>query len=195
MPWSSSAGAMIRTSCSVIAARVGSRWNSGRRDLREQGDKRGHRDEGERDPRRVRPHQVPCRVLAGALPLFGIHRDHDREFAITANPEGTLGREADVCLTLPRAEEACPNGLAPTTTTTMQLAIGDALAVALLRVRASPPRISAFPSRRQARRTAHLHPRHHAWRRSHAEGAAPHPHRRRDGRNLGQGLRLRRHRR
>ena len=52
--------------------------------------------------------------------------------AITANRESSLGREADLCLCLPRAEEACPNGLAPTTSTTMQLAIGDALAVALL---------------------------------------------------------------
>jgi len=55
--------------------------------------------------------------------------------AITSNAESALGREADVCLALPRAEEACPNGLAPTTSTTMQLAIGDALAVALLEAR------------------------------------------------------------
>lgn len=52
--------------------------------------------------------------------------------AITSNPDSTLGRQADVLLALPKAEEACPNGLAPTTSTTMQLAIGDALAVALL---------------------------------------------------------------
>ncbi|WP_460450640.1 KpsF/GutQ family sugar-phosphate isomerase [Alsobacter sp. SYSU BS001988] len=51
---------------------------------------------------------------------------------VTANPDSALGREADVCLTLPKAREACPNGLAPTTSTTMQLALGDALAVALL---------------------------------------------------------------
>ncbi|KQP32778.1 KpsF/GutQ family protein [Methylobacterium sp. Leaf102] len=55
--------------------------------------------------------------------------------AITANPGSTLGREADVCLTLPKAREACPNGLAPTTSTAMQLALGDALAVALLEAR------------------------------------------------------------
>ena len=54
---------------------------------------------------------------------------------ITSNPDSTLAREADVCLTLPKAEEACPNGLAPTTSTTMQLAMGDALAVALLETR------------------------------------------------------------
>jgi arabinose-5-phosphate isomerase len=52
--------------------------------------------------------------------------------AITSNRDSTLGRQADVCITLPRAREACPNGLAPTTSTTMQLALGDALAVALL---------------------------------------------------------------
>jgi arabinose-5-phosphate isomerase len=52
--------------------------------------------------------------------------------AITSNPESTLGRQAEVCLALPKAREACPNGLAPTTSTTMQLALGDALAVALL---------------------------------------------------------------
>ncbi|MGU3540555.1 KpsF/GutQ family sugar-phosphate isomerase [Methylobacterium sp. A54F] len=55
--------------------------------------------------------------------------------AITSNPASTLGREADVCLTLPKAREACPNGLAPTTSTAMQLALGDALAVALLEAR------------------------------------------------------------
>ena len=55
--------------------------------------------------------------------------------AITASAESTLGRQADIVLTLPKVEEACPNGLAPTTSTTMQLAIGDALAVALLEVK------------------------------------------------------------
>jgi arabinose-5-phosphate isomerase len=52
--------------------------------------------------------------------------------AMTASPDSSLGREADVCLTLPSTDEACPNGLAPTTSTTMQLVLGDALAVALL---------------------------------------------------------------
>lgn len=52
--------------------------------------------------------------------------------AITSNADSALGREADICLQLPSAEEACPNGLAPTTSTTMQLAMGDVLAVALL---------------------------------------------------------------
>jgi arabinose-5-phosphate isomerase len=52
--------------------------------------------------------------------------------AITAKADSALGREADVLLCLPNAQEACPNGLAPTTSTTMQLVIGDALAIALL---------------------------------------------------------------
>src|SRR5919107_1963668 len=59
--------------------------------------------------------------------------------AITANADSTLGRQADECLALPRAREACPNGLAPTTSTTMQLALGDALAVALLERRGFSP--------------------------------------------------------
>ncbi|HKH33835.1 MAG TPA: KpsF/GutQ family sugar-phosphate isomerase [Beijerinckiaceae bacterium] len=54
---------------------------------------------------------------------------------VTSKRDSTLGRQADVCLALPQAAEACPNGLAPTTSTTMQLALGDALAVALLEKR------------------------------------------------------------
>jgi arabinose-5-phosphate isomerase len=56
------------------------------------------------------------------LPLVGI----------TGRPGSTLARAADVALVLPEAPEACPMGLAPTTSTTMQLALGDAIAVALL---------------------------------------------------------------
>jgi arabinose-5-phosphate isomerase len=52
--------------------------------------------------------------------------------AVTSNGESALGRNADIALVLPKTPEACPHGLAPTTSTTMQLAIGDALAVALL---------------------------------------------------------------
>ena len=52
--------------------------------------------------------------------------------ALTANSESALGREADVCLALPNVQEACPNGLAPTTSTTLLLVLGDALAIALL---------------------------------------------------------------
>lgn len=55
--------------------------------------------------------------------------------AITKNKNSALGKESTVCIELPIVEEACPNGLAPTTSTTMQMAIGDALAVALLESR------------------------------------------------------------
>ena len=55
--------------------------------------------------------------------------------AITSGHDSALSREADICLVMPKAEEACPNGLAPTTSTTIQLVIGDALAVALLEAR------------------------------------------------------------
>lgn len=62
--------------------------------------------------------------------------EHTRRFAlplvvITARPGSTLATAADVALLLPPAAEACPMGLAPTTSTTMQMALGDALAVAL----------------------------------------------------------------
>lgn len=52
--------------------------------------------------------------------------------AITTNPDSTLGSQADVVLSLPKVAEACPMGLAPTTSTTATLALGDCLAVALL---------------------------------------------------------------
>ncbi|MBI0434506.1 SIS domain-containing protein [Roseomonas sp. KE0001] len=55
--------------------------------------------------------------------------------AITSSAHSALGSAADVALILPVMPEACPNGLAPTTSTTMQMAIGDALAVALLSLR------------------------------------------------------------
>ena len=55
--------------------------------------------------------------------------------ALTSDRASTLGHAADLCLALPKAKEACPNGLAPTTSTTMQLALGDALAIALLEKR------------------------------------------------------------
>ena len=57
-----------------------------------------------------------------AIPLIGM----------AGNPESMLLKAADVALVLPRAQEACPMGLAPTTSTTMMLAMGDALAVALM---------------------------------------------------------------
>jgi len=55
--------------------------------------------------------------------------------AITSNAGSALGSAADTPLVLPPMPEACPNGLAPTTSTAMQMAMGDALAVALLSLR------------------------------------------------------------
>jgi arabinose-5-phosphate isomerase len=61
-----------------------------------------------------------CR--ASGVPLIGM----------TRAPASTLGRAADVVLRLPDVPEACPNGLAPTSSTTMTLALGDALTVLLM---------------------------------------------------------------
>lgn len=52
--------------------------------------------------------------------------------AMTSNRGSTLGQAADLVLALPRAPEACPLGLAPTTSTTLMITLGDALAVTLL---------------------------------------------------------------
>ncbi len=52
--------------------------------------------------------------------------------SITSRRDSTLSEAADVSLVLPNAREACPLGLAPTTSTTLTLALGDCLAVALL---------------------------------------------------------------
>src|SRR5215467_2375104 len=55
--------------------------------------------------------------------------------AITADPASTLGKAADIPLVLPQVREACPLNAAPTTSSLMQLALGDALAIALLESR------------------------------------------------------------
>jgi arabinose-5-phosphate isomerase len=52
--------------------------------------------------------------------------------AMTAERGSTLSQSADIALTLPKAREACPHNLAPTTSSLMLLALGDALAIALL---------------------------------------------------------------
>jgi arabinose-5-phosphate isomerase len=59
--------------------------------------------------------------------------------AVTAGHASALARQADVVLSLPRAVEACPHGLAPTTSTLLQLVVGDALAIALLEARGFTP--------------------------------------------------------
>ncbi len=74
---------------------------------------------------------------SGETPELGDVVAYARRFsipllAIVGRPDSTLGGAADVELLLPAAPEACPMGLAPTTSTTMSLGLGDALAVALL---------------------------------------------------------------
>ncbi len=56
--------------------------------------------------------------------------------SITQGAKSALAQESDLTLLLPSLPEACPNGLAPTTSTMMMMALGDALAVALLKKRA-----------------------------------------------------------
>ncbi|GIX15780.1 MAG: KpsF/GutQ protein [Paracoccaceae bacterium] len=70
--------------------------------------------------------------------------EHTRRFGIpligvASREDSTLMRAADVALPLPRADEACPNGLAPTTSTTLTMALGDALAIALMETRGFRP--------------------------------------------------------
>ena len=55
--------------------------------------------------------------------------------SLTCSPNSSLAKASDLVLLLPNEQEACPHGLAPTTSTMMQLAIGDALAIALLEAR------------------------------------------------------------
>ncbi|MEM8591204.1 MAG: KpsF/GutQ family sugar-phosphate isomerase [Pseudomonadota bacterium] len=69
---------------------------------------------------------------------------HSRRFSIpligvASNPESSLIRQSDVGLILPKVEEACGTGNVPTSTTTMTLALGDALAVALMENRQFTP--------------------------------------------------------
>jgi arabinose-5-phosphate isomerase len=66
--------------------------------------------------------------------------DYSRRFrialiAVTGKADSSLARSADIVLALPQTREACPHNLAPTTSSLMQLALGDALAIALLESR------------------------------------------------------------
>jgi len=71
--------------------------------------------------------------------LPAIKRQGARLIAMTGNPQSTLAREADIHLDAGVAQEACPLNLAPTASTTAALALGDALAVALLDARGFGP--------------------------------------------------------
>src|SRR3546814_3130456 len=59
--------------------------------------------------------------------------------ALTANPNSTLARNATATIAYGKVTEVCPNGLAPTTSTTLSLAIGDALAVGLTHMLGTAP--------------------------------------------------------
>ncbi len=67
--------------------------------------------------------------------LPGVKRMGAKLLAMTGNPNSTIAQAADVHLDISVAEEACPLNLAPTASTTATLAMGDALAVALLKNR------------------------------------------------------------
>ncbi|MEO6804064.1 MAG: KpsF/GutQ family sugar-phosphate isomerase, partial [Granulicella sp.] len=81
---------------------------------------------------------------SGETPDLAPILDYTRRFhipliALTSSHTSALGCVAEICLELPQMPEACPNGLAPTTSTTMQLAVGDALAICLLEARGFSP--------------------------------------------------------
>ncbi len=65
--------------------------------------------------------------------------------AITSNSNSALAHHSDILLLTPQMPEACPNGLAPTTSTTVTLALGDAIAVALLeKMNLTPEQFGVF---------------------------------------------------
>ncbi|NNF18803.1 MAG: KpsF/GutQ family sugar-phosphate isomerase [Flavobacteriaceae bacterium] len=64
-----------------------------------------------------------------------IKQAQNKLIGMTANPESSLGQQADYVLNTFIEKEACPNNLAPTTSTTAQLVMGDALAICLLELR------------------------------------------------------------
>ena len=98
------------------------------------------------------------------LPL--VKRMGAKLVSMTGKPKSTLARIADVHLDVSVAEEACPLNLAPTASTTATLAMGDALAVALLKKQGLHGRgLRALASERQSRQTTVA-----ARRRRHAHG-------------------------
>ncbi|ACQ68536.1 MULTISPECIES: arabinose-5-phosphate isomerase KdsD [Candidatus Hamiltonella] len=71
--------------------------------------------------------------ILSLIPL--LKRQHIFLICMTADPNSTMGEAADIHLCIKVPQEACPLGLAPTTSTTATLVMGDALAVALLQAR------------------------------------------------------------
>ena len=116
--------------------------------------------------------------------------------AMTAERESSLAKAADIALTLPKAREACPHNLAPTTSSLMMLALGDALAIALLEGRGfTSVDFSVLHPGGKLGALLEIHPRPHAFRRRRAAEAARHQNVRGAGRDDVEGLWLRRHRR
>ena len=116
--------------------------------------------------------------------------------AVTSNAKSSLGAAARIVLELPKVREACPHNLAPTTSTLMQAAIGDALAIALLESRGfTALEFAKFhPGGKLGAMLKHT-VRSHAHRRRGAVEAGRHQDVGRAGGDVGQGLWLRRHRR
>lgn len=73
--------------------------------------------------------------VMGAVKKLGV-----QVIGVTGGPESTLGQHSDVLLDIGRVDEACPMKLAPTASTTVMLALGDALAMAVLEERGFGPR-------------------------------------------------------
>ena len=63
------------------------------------------------------------------------HENKNKLIGLSSNKNSHLAKSSNIALNLPNAKEACPNGLAPTTSTTMQLIAGDAIAISLLNMR------------------------------------------------------------
>ena len=96
----------------------------------------GHGDLGMITPADV----IIARSWSGEQPEMKNLVNYSARFAIpmialTSNAESSLGQAARIVLELPKVREACPHNLAPTTSTLMQAALGDALAIALLESR------------------------------------------------------------
>ena len=91
-------------------------------------------------PRRTScsPSPTPANPADPAL-IPVLKRQQITLICMTNNPESSMGKAADIHLCIKVPQEACPLGLAPTTSTTATLVMGDALAVALLKARGFTP--------------------------------------------------------
>lgn len=99
----------------------------------------------------VTEHDVVLMISnSGENPELSDLINYTRRFGIpligmTSKQDSALARHSDILLLMPTMPEACPNGLAPTTSTTMTLAYGDAIAVALLeRMKLTPEQFGVF---------------------------------------------------